>query len=129
MSSASYGTVLIRDRGLYSWRDDFSMSIKLDGPPFYRSIIQVTEVKCRARREVFESSGSRILNPVKRISLAEALLSYSIRALEDLVRRPELFNETKSVKLSGEMVAHIGVTRERYANESSKIALVRTEPT
>jgi hypothetical protein len=44
---------------------------------------------------------------------------YFIPALEDLVRRPEPLNETEGVKLFGEMVARIGISRERYVHELS----------
>jgi hypothetical protein len=83
-----------------------------------------TEAEVRARREVFEGSGSRRLAPVNRISLAEkhaVPVSFIIPALEDLVRRPEPLTEKEVGDLSGEMVARIGVAREKYVRESSRM--------
>ena len=81
-----------------------------------------TEAENRARREVFERSIS--LDLVTRISLAEKYsvpTSFIIPALEDLVRRPQPLLETEIANLSGEMVALLGVARERYLRESSKM--------
>lgn len=92
-------------------------------PPFPSAHrFKFTEAQSRARAEVFEGSGGRILSFVKRISLAEkhsVPLSYIVPALGDLVRRPGPLDETEVVRLSGEMVARIGVSRERYTRESS----------
>jgi len=91
------------------------------------------EVQGRAGREVFEGSGSRILSPVKRIYLVKRLsvsLNYIIPALEDLVRRSDdaqnPSKKTEVVKLSGEMVARIGVARERYVRELSQMSASET---
>ena len=61
---------------------------------------------------------------MKRVFLVErhsVPFSYIILAMENLVRRTETLNETKVIKLSGEIVARIGVGRERYVPESSKM--------
>jgi hypothetical protein len=81
-----------------------------------------TEAESRARREVFERSSS--LDLVTRISLAEkhsVPTTFIVPALEDLVRRPEPLLETEIAKLSGDMVARLGVARERYMRESSRV--------
>jgi len=81
-----------------------------------------TEVEYRARREVFERSIS--LDLVARISLAEKYsvpTTFIVPAIEDLVRRPEPLFEREIANLSGEMVARLGVARERYVRESSKM--------
>ena len=80
-----------------------------------------TEAEYRARREVFERSIS--LDPVGRISLAEkhsVPTSFIVPALEDLVRRPEPLLEVEIVNISSEMVARLGVARERYLRQSSR---------
>jgi hypothetical protein len=80
-----------------------------------------TEAEYRARREVFERSIS--LDPVTRISLSEkhsVPTTFIIPALEDLIRRPEPLIEREIVILSGEMVARLGVARERYLRQSSR---------
>ena len=82
-----------------------------------------TEAEARARREVFESTGGRTILPVARVSLAEehaVPTSFIIPALEDIVRRAEPLDEKEVVKLSSEMVARIGVAREKYVRESSR---------
>jgi hypothetical protein len=82
-----------------------------------------TEAEARARREVFESTGGRIIPPVVRVSLAEkhaVPTSFIIPTLEDIVRRPEPLDEKEVVNLSSEMVARIGVAREKYVRESSR---------
>lgn len=81
-----------------------------------------TEAEYRARREVFERSVS--LDLVTRISLAEkhsVPTTFIVPALEDLVRRPEPLLETEIANLSGEMVAHLGVAREKYLRESARM--------
>ena len=81
-----------------------------------------TEAEYRARREVFERSIS--LDLVTRISLAEkhsVPTTFIIPALEDLVRRPEPLFEREIANLSGELVARLGVARERYLRESSRM--------
>lgn len=83
-----------------------------------------TGIEARVRREVFEGTGSRILSPVKHISLAEkhaVPISFIIPALEDVVRHPEPLDEKEVVNLSGEMVSRIGVARERYVRESLRM--------
>jgi hypothetical protein len=81
-----------------------------------------TEAEYRARREVFERNIS--LDPVARISLAEkhsVPTTFIIPALEDLIRRPEPLLEREIANLSGEMVARLGVARERYLRQSSRV--------
>ena len=80
------------------------------------------EAEYRARREVFERSTS--LEPVARVSLAEkhsVPTKFIIPALEDLVRRAEPLLEREIVNLSGETVARLGVARERYLRQSSRM--------
>ena len=82
---------------------------------------RITEAEYRARREVFERSIS--LDLITRISLAEkhsVPTTFIIPALEDLVRRPESLIEREIANLSGEMVARLGVARERYLRQSSR---------
>src|SRR6266849_7213917 len=80
-----------------------------------------TEAEYRARREVFERSIS--LDLLTRISLAEehsVPTTFIVPALEDLIRRPEPLLETEIANLSGEMVAHLGIARERYLRQSTR---------
>ena len=80
-----------------------------------------TEAEYRARREVFERSIS--LDLVTQISLAEkhsVPTTFIVPALEDLIRRPESLLEQEIANLSGEMVARLGVARERYLRQSSR---------
>ena len=79
-----------------------------------------TEAEYRARREIFERSIS--LDPATRISLAEKYsvpTTFIVPTLAYLVRRPEPLLEREIVDLSGEMVARLGVARERYLRQSS----------
>ena len=81
-----------------------------------------TEAEYRARREIFERSTS--LDPVERISLAEkhsVPTTFILPALEDLIRRPGPLLEREIADLSGEMVARLGVGREKYLRQSSKM--------
>lgn len=81
-----------------------------------------TEAENRARREVFERSIS--LDPVAKISLAEkhsVPTTFIIPTLEDLVRRPEPLLEKEIEYLSGEMVSRLGVAREKYVRQSSRM--------
>ena len=76
----------------------------------------------RAQREIFEVSAA--LSPVARISLAEkhtVPTTFIVPALEDLVRRPEPLLESEIGDLSAEVVARLGVARERYLRESSRM--------
>jgi hypothetical protein len=80
-----------------------------------------SEAEYRARREVFGRSSS--LDSVTRISLAEkhsAPTTFIVPALEDLIQRSEPLLEREITNLSSEMVAHLGVARERYLRQSSK---------
>jgi hypothetical protein len=82
------------------------------------------EVEFRARREVFQGTGTYLLDPVTQVSLAEkhaVPTLFIVPALEDLVRRPEPLQEKEVGNLSGEMVSRIGVARERYVRESSRM--------
>ena len=108
---------------LSSWQENFSMLITE-----WVALLAIThrfkfiEAESRARREVFERNTS--LDPVTRISLAEkhsVPTSFAIPALEDLIRRPEPLIEREIANLSGEMVARLGVARERYLRESSRM--------
>lgn len=79
-----------------------------------------TEAEYRARREIFERSIS--LDPATRISLAEKYsvpTTFIVPTLAYLVRRPEPLLEREIVDLSGEMVARLGVARERCLRQSS----------
>ena len=83
-----------------------------------------SDAEARARREVFEGTGSRILSPVKHIFLAEkhaVPMSFVLPALEDIVRHAEPLDEKEVGNLSGEMVARIGVARERYVRQSVRM--------
>lgn len=83
-----------------------------------------TDAEARARREVFEGKDSSLLSSVKKISLAEkhaVPISFIIPALEALVRRPKPLDKREIGKLSGEMVARLGVARERFVRESSRM--------
>jgi hypothetical protein len=76
-----------------------------------------TEAEFRARREVFKGTAGFILGPVKKITLAElhsVPISFIVPSLEELVRRQNSLDEEEVVNLSGEMVARIGVAREKY---------------
>lgn len=80
-----------------------------------------SEAEYRARREVFERSSS--LDPVTRISLAEehsVPTTFIVPALEDLIQRSEPLLEREITNLSSEMVAHLGIARERYLRQSSR---------
>jgi hypothetical protein len=105
------------------WQESFSMPIgKWVALLAITHRFRFTEAEYRARREVFERSIS--LDLVTRISLAEkhsVPTSFIIPALEDLVRRPEALLEREIANLSGEMVARLGVGREKYLRESSKM--------
>jgi hypothetical protein len=96
-----------------SWRDDLDVhhvGRVLSIGPSLRKL-----KAARGARYSIEGTGSRILSPVERNSLAErhsVQPSYIIPALGDLVRRPEPLNETEVIKLSGEIVARIGVASE-----------------
>ena len=76
----------------------------------------------RARREVFQRSPA--LDPVKQIIIAEkhsVPIRFIVPALEVLVRRQEPLLETELSNMSSEMISHIGVAREKYVRESSRI--------
>lgn len=76
-----------------------------------------TEVEYRARREVFKGTDGFILGPVMKITLSElhsVPISFVVPSLEELVRRQKSLDEEEIVNLSSEMVARIGVAREKY---------------
>jgi len=106
-----------------SWQEDFSMPIeKWVALLAITHRFRFTEVEYRARQEVFERSFS--LDPVTRISLAEkhsVPTTFIIPALEELVRRPEPLLERDIADLSGDMVARLGVAREKYLRQSSRM--------
>jgi hypothetical protein len=108
---------------LSSWKESFSIPIgKWVALLAITHRFGFTEAEYRARQEVFERSIS--LDLVTRISLAEKYsvpTTFIIPALEDLVRRPQSLLETEIANLSGEMVARLGVARERYLRESSRV--------
>ena len=82
-----------------------------------------TEAEFRAQREVFEGTDSSILGPVKKICLAmvhSVPIRFIIPSLEELVRRPKPLDEEEIVNLPSEMVARIGVAREKYVRQSSR---------
>jgi len=105
------------------WQESFSMPVgKWVALLAITHRFRFTEAEYRARREVFERSIS--LDLVTRISLAEkhsVPTTFIVPTLEDLVRRPEPLLETEIANLSGEMVAHLGVARERYLRQSSRM--------
>jgi hypothetical protein len=81
-----------------------------------------TDAEYRAQREVFQRSPS--LDPVRHIILAEKHLvpiSFIVPALEDLVRRQEPLLETEVMNMSSEMIARLGLAREKYVRESSRM--------
>ena len=81
-----------------------------------------TEAECRARRDVFERSTS--LDPVTLISLAgkySVSTTFIVRNLEHLVRRKQPLLEREIVELSGEVIARLGVAREKYLRRSSRV--------
>jgi hypothetical protein len=87
-----------------------------------------TDVECRARREVFQRSPS--LDPVRRIIIAEKYLvpiRFIVPALEDLIRRREPLLVTELTNMSSEMIARLGVAREKYVRESSRIFVSEAE--
>jgi hypothetical protein len=82
------------------------------------------EVESRARREVFQGTGSLVLDPVNQVALAEKYtvpISFIIPALEALVRRTEPLQDKEAVDFSSEMVARIGIAREKYVRASSRM--------
>lgn len=115
-------SVQISDVFLSSWQESFSMPIaKWVALLAITHRFRFTEAEYRARREVFERSIS--LDLVTRISLAEkhsVPTTFIVPALEDLIRRPEPLLEREIANLSGEMVARLGVARERYLRQSSR---------
>jgi hypothetical protein len=108
---------------LSSWHENLVMSIgEWAALLAIAHRFRFTEAEYRAQREVFERSIS--LDPVARISLAEKYsvpTSFIVPALEDLVRRPEPLVQREIANLSGEMVARLGVARERYVRQSSRM--------
>jgi hypothetical protein len=113
----------ISDDFLSSWQESFSMPVaKWVALLVITHRFRFTEAEYRARREVFERNIS--LDPVARISLAEkhsVPTTFIIPALEDLIRRPEPLLEREIANLSGEMVARLGVARERYLRQSARV--------
>ncbi|KAI0251876.1 hypothetical protein BJV78DRAFT_1282111 [Lactifluus subvellereus] len=106
-----------------SWQESFSMDTKN-----WVALLAIahrfkfTDAEFRARREVFQRNPP--LDPVKQISIAEKYsvpISFLVPALEDLVRRQEPLLRTELVQMSSEMVARLGVAREKYVRESSKM--------
>ncbi|KAI0251871.1 hypothetical protein BJV78DRAFT_1282106 [Lactifluus subvellereus] len=76
----------------------------------------------RARREVFQHSPS--LDPVKQIAIAEKHLVpiiLIVPALEALVLRQEPLLEKELTNMSSEMIACLGVAREKHVRESSRM--------
>jgi hypothetical protein len=120
--------IQISDVFLSSWQESFLMSVgKWVALLAITHRFRFTEAEYRARREVFERNIS--LDPVTRISLAEehsVPTTFIIPALEDLVRRPEPLLETEIANLSSEMVARLGVARERYLRQSAKMLTSET---
>ncbi|KAI0251872.1 hypothetical protein BJV78DRAFT_395251 [Lactifluus subvellereus] len=103
-----------------SWQESFSMSTEN-----WVALLAIahrfkfTDAEFRARREIFQRNPP--LDPVKQISIAEKYsvpISFIVPALESLVRRPEPLLRTELVQMSSEMVASLGVARERYVGES-----------
>lgn len=85
---------------------------------------EFTDAEARARREVFEGTVGSNLSPMKKVALAEkhvVPISFIIPALEALVRRSKPLDKREIDSLSGEMVARLGVAREKYVRESSRM--------
>jgi hypothetical protein len=79
-----------------------------------------TDVESRARREVFRHT----LDPVSQLALAEkhsVPRSFVIPALEAIVRRAQPLQKDELSELSGETSARIGLARELYVSESSRM--------
>lgn len=108
---------------LSSWQESFSMPVgKWVALLAIAHRFRFIEAEYRARREVFERSIS--LDAVSRISLAEKYCvptTFVVPALEELVRRPQPLLEREIAHMSGEMVARLGVSRERYLRQSSRM--------
>jgi hypothetical protein len=82
-----------------------------------------TDAEFRARREVFLCRQPP-LDPVRQIIIAErnsVPISFIVPALEELVRRKETLRNSELAKMSGGMVAGLGIAREKYVRESSKM--------
>ncbi|KAF8491835.1 hypothetical protein F5888DRAFT_1807112 [Russula emetica] len=105
------------------WQESFSMPIgKWVALLAIAHRFRFIEAEYRAQREVFDRSIS--LDLVTRISLAEkhsVPTTFIVSTLEDLVRRPEPLLKRDIANLSGEMVARLGVARERYLRQSSRM--------
>jgi hypothetical protein len=108
---------------LSSWIDTFLMTMDE-----WVALLAITHrfkfaaAEWRAQREIFEHSIA--LDPITRISLAEnhsVPTAFIVPALEDLVRRPGPLPVREIANLSGEMVARLGVAREKYLRESSRM--------
>jgi hypothetical protein len=106
-----------------SWQESFSMYTEN-----WVALLAIahrfrfTEAEFRAQREVFQCHPP--LDPVKQISIAEKYsvpIRFIVPALETLVRRQEPLLRTELVQMSSEMVARLGVAREKYVRESSKM--------
>lgn len=106
-----------------SWQESFSMYTE-----YWVALLAIahrfrfTEAEFRAQREVFQCHPP--LDPVKQISIAEKYsvpIRFIVPALETLVRRQEPLLRTELVQMSSEMVARLGVAREKYVRESSKM--------
>ena len=115
--------VQISDDFLSGWIDRFIITIEE-----WVALLSITHclkfeaAEYRAQREIFEVSAA--LSPVARISLAEkhtVPTTFIVPALEDLVRHPEPLLEREIGDLSAEVVAHLGVARERYLHVSSRM--------
>jgi hypothetical protein len=80
------------------------------------------DAEFRARREVFVCQPP--LDPVRQIIIAEknsVPFSFIVPALEELVRRKEPLRNSELAKMSGGVVAALGIAREKYVRESSKM--------
>lgn len=83
-----------------------------------------TEAEIRARREVFKGTDGFILGPVKKVILANihsVPISFIVPSLEELVRRKKPLDREEIDILPNEMVARIGVAREKYVRKLSKM--------
>jgi hypothetical protein len=81
-----------------------------------------TDAEFRARREVFQRTPP--LDPMRQITIAEKCsvpISFIDPVLEDLIRRQEPLREIELLAVSTEMAARLGVARERYVRESSRM--------
>ncbi|KAH9973986.1 hypothetical protein BGW80DRAFT_196590 [Lactifluus volemus] len=105
------------------WQEGFSMSnANWEALLAIAHRYRFSDAEFRARREVF--LGQPPLDPVSQIVIAEknsVPISFIVPALEELIRRKEPLRNSELAKMSGGMVAGLGIAREKYVRESSKM--------